>query len=57
MHDVDGPLITEWFYKALLERDVITLDDIPYALDEAVTRLRESNVSVARWATFMHIGG
>jgi hypothetical protein len=57
MHDWDGPLVAQWFYEVLLEREVIMLDDIPYALDEAVGRLRATGASVERWATFMHIGG
>jgi hypothetical protein len=56
MNDVDGPLMAKWFYEAILEKEVIELDDIPYALDQAVLRLRETGVSPNRWATFAHFG-
>jgi hypothetical protein len=56
MNDVDGPLVADLFYKRLFAEDVITLDAIPYALDYAVTELRNKGVSAERWATFIHMG-
>jgi hypothetical protein len=56
MYDRDGPMVAQWFYKALLENEMIDLDDIPYALDTAVQNLRQTGVPPARWATFMHLG-
>jgi hypothetical protein len=56
MHDMDGPKVAQWFYEALLENETIELDDIPYALDEAVQKLRDTGASPARWATYMHFG-
>ena len=56
MADADGPKMAQWFYEALLEHEVIQLNDIPYALDTAVQKLKESGVSRNRWATYMHWG-
>jgi hypothetical protein len=56
MHDQDGPRIAKWFYEALLENETIDLDDIPYALDDAVQKLRQAGAPVGRWATYMHLG-
>jgi hypothetical protein len=56
MSDYDGPRVAQWVYEALLKKDTLELDDIPYALDLAVRRLREEGVPASRWATFMHIG-
>jgi hypothetical protein len=59
MNDTDGPSIAEWFYDALLsesEEGGVNLDAIPYALDFAVRKLRESGASPGRWATFIHMG-
>jgi hypothetical protein len=56
MHDHDGPQMAQWVYEALLENDVLELDDIPYALDEAVQKLRHTGASPYRWATFVHLG-
>jgi hypothetical protein len=57
MCDEDGPSVAWYFYKTLFESDQVELDDIAYALDEAVQSLRRSNVPASRWASFMHIGG
>jgi hypothetical protein len=57
MGDVDGPAVAEGVYREILSRKEITLDDIPYALDAAVRRLRDSGVPASRWATFIHLGG
>jgi hypothetical protein len=56
MNDADGPRMAQWFYEALLEKEVIELDDIPYALDSAVQYLRQSGAPASRWATYMHWG-
>jgi hypothetical protein len=56
MNDADGPKMAQWFYEALLENETIELDDIPYALDAAVQKLRESGAPPRRWATYMHWG-
>jgi hypothetical protein len=54
MNGADGPKMAQWFYEALLENETIQLDDIPYALDSAVQKLRGEGVPAARWATYMH---
>ena len=57
MYDCDGPMMAQWFYEALLQKEVIDLDDIPYALDVAVQKLRKTDAQANRWATYMHMGG
>jgi hypothetical protein len=57
MHDKDGPEVARHFYERLLETDHLDLDDIPYALDEAVRVLRDAGVPASRWASFVHMGG
>jgi hypothetical protein len=57
MDDEDGPDIARWFYEGLFARKTLDLNDIAYALDGAVTKLRESRVPPSRWAAFIHIGG
>jgi hypothetical protein len=57
MHDADGPNVASRVYEALFRKDHLDLDDIPYALDEALESLRKAGVPAARWALFMHMGG
>jgi hypothetical protein len=56
MHDADGPVVAKIFYEELFKNGRPTADDIPYALDAAVSVLRESGVSADRWAPFVHFG-
>jgi hypothetical protein len=60
MGDLDGPVIAESIYSSLFKRDLesefFNPDDIPYALDEAVRRLRDSGLGPHFWATYIHIG-
>jgi hypothetical protein len=56
MGDVDGPLVSQHVYSALASKEQLDVDDIAYALDEAVHELRRHGVPPARWATFVHIG-
>lgn len=56
MYDADGPRMAQWFYEALLKKEEIDLDDIPYALDTAIQKLRAEGAPAARWATYMHMG-
>jgi hypothetical protein len=56
MSDTDGPLVAQWVYETLLEKEMFDLNDVPYALDDAVQRLRAQGVPAQRWATFMHTG-
>jgi hypothetical protein len=57
MHDQDGPQVAQRVYQRLLEKDRLDLNDIPYALDDAVCYLRESGLPASRWALFVHMGG
>jgi hypothetical protein len=57
MHDDDGPKLARRFYEALFQHEHVDLDDIPYALDEAIQTLRRAGVPASRWALFMHMGG
>jgi CHAT domain-containing protein len=54
--DDDGPAVARIFYKALLAEKMIDADAIAYALDAAVSKLRQDGVSPARWASFIHVG-
>ncbi|EIN08584.1 hypothetical protein PUNSTDRAFT_134957 [Punctularia strigosozonata HHB-11173 SS5] len=58
MEDVDGPLIAKSVYEDLFSRDAEYLnpDDIAYALDEAVLKLRLVHPEPSRWAPYIHLG-
>jgi hypothetical protein len=58
MRDVDGPLIVTTIYEQLFrgESEFLNPDDIAYALDDAVQKLRRQGVHPTRWAPFIHIG-
>jgi hypothetical protein len=57
MSDLDGPAMAEWVYKDLLQASSLDLEDVPYALDAAVERLRQTGAPPTRWAPFVHMGG
>lgn len=56
MNDLDGPFIAERVYKRILREEVLDLDAIPTALDDAVRDLRETGAPASRWATYVHFG-
>lgn len=56
MSDIDGPRVTKWFYEALFGEDVLSADQVPYALDSAVSKLRELGTPLERWVPFIHLG-
>lgn len=56
MNDYDGPAVATSVYTELLEADAFELDHVPYALDQAVQKLRKSGAPPSRWATFVHMG-
>jgi hypothetical protein len=56
MTDKDGPVVASSVYKTLFQEGVFDLDAVPYALDDAVRRLREEKVEARRWAVFIHMG-
>lgn len=59
MDDVDGPEVARTVYTELFQSGANMLDgeDIPYALDIAVQKLRERGLSASRWAPYVYIGG
>ncbi|EIN11274.1 hypothetical protein PUNSTDRAFT_62455, partial [Punctularia strigosozonata HHB-11173 SS5] len=58
MEDADGPFIARSVYEDLFggSSEYLNADDIPYALDRAVQKLRESHPNPSRWAPYIHIG-
>jgi hypothetical protein len=57
--DVDGPVFAEAFYRSWLAngRDgLVSLQDIPYALDDAYATLRAESNDPDRWGKLIHIG-
>jgi hypothetical protein len=58
MEDVDGPVIAASVYRDLFAEDVEFLDpdEVPYALDAAVQKLRRDHPQPSRWAPYIHIG-
>jgi CHAT domain-containing protein len=58
MGDVDGPQIAKKLYEEMFKGDSEYLDPavIPYALDDAVEKLREIDPNPSRWAPYIHIG-
>jgi hypothetical protein len=58
MGDVDGPRIAKSLYKEVFKGDseYIDPDDIAYALDGAVRRLRQDVRDPMRWAPYIHLG-
>jgi hypothetical protein len=57
MNDDDGPNVARRVYERLFREDHLRLDDVPYALDDAVHMLRDAGVPASRWALFVHMGG
>jgi hypothetical protein len=57
LNDADGPEVARIVYEELFRKDYLDLDDVAYALDDAVRALRTSGVDSSRWALFMHTGG
>jgi hypothetical protein len=53
----DGPTLAKTFYQELLKNDRLDLDNIAYALDEAIRQLRDGGAPPDRWAAFVHMGG
>jgi hypothetical protein len=58
MADVDGPMIAESVYKDIFDNDgdYVNPDDVVYALDAAVQRLRRLHPDPSRWAPYIHLG-
>jgi hypothetical protein len=67
MGDAQGPLAAKSIYEGLLGREDenVTLDDIPYLIDQAIEKLREQSLAGNKppfdpeayfWAQFVYIG-
>lgn len=58
MGDIDGPIVARRVYEELFRNNSEHLDPdvIPYALDDAVSELRQQGLHVSRWAPYVHIG-
>jgi hypothetical protein len=56
MSDKDGPIIADYVYEALFKEDMFDVNLVPYALDDAVRRLRERKLDAERWSVFVHMG-
>jgi hypothetical protein len=54
--DDDGPKVAKWFYEELFVTEIIVADRVAYALDAAVSKLRQEGVPLDRWAPFIHMG-
>jgi CHAT domain-containing protein len=58
MGDVDGPIVAKTVYSELFAGDgeMLDFDVVPYALDDAVRKLRAQGLEPSRWAPYIHIG-
>jgi CHAT domain-containing protein len=56
MADANGPIVASSVYNTLFKEDEFNLDDVPYALDDAVRLLRDQKKAPERWAVFVHMG-
>jgi hypothetical protein len=59
MRDLEGPQVAEGIYSALFKdrgSEHLDPDDVPYALDDAVQKLRLAGLDPSFWATYVHIG-
>jgi hypothetical protein len=59
MYVKDGPVLAEAFYRSWLanaRNGLVSLQDIPYALDDACAALRVIDARPIHWAAFVHIG-
>lgn len=53
---MDGPFVAKTVYEELWKNGALEADNVPFALDAAVAKLRRRGVPPARWAPFIHIG-
>jgi hypothetical protein len=60
MRDLDGPEVAQSIYSTLFKNEDhsehLDPDDVPYALDDVVQKLRMSGLDPSFWATYVHIG-
>lgn len=58
MSDADGPIVAKTVYETLYSgtSEYLNVEAVPYALDEAVGKLRARGLHSSRWAPYIHIG-
>ncbi|KAE9392588.1 hypothetical protein BT96DRAFT_967389 [Gymnopus androsaceus JB14] len=58
MNDQDGPTVADAVYGQLFAGDseYLNPNDIPYAVDAAVLKLKQAGIPPVRWAPYIHIG-
>ncbi|EIN05926.1 hypothetical protein PUNSTDRAFT_74062 [Punctularia strigosozonata HHB-11173 SS5] len=58
MEDIDGPTIAKSVYSDIFSNDGEHLDpdEVAYALDEAIQKLRKDHPDPSRWAPYVHLG-
>lgn len=56
INDEDGPRIAQAVYTRLFQTEYLDLDAIPFALDAAVSKLRQEGAPPSRWVPYIHMG-
>lgn len=57
MKDVDRPRVAAAVYKEFMESELLDVNSIPYALDDAVQSLRRMGAPPHRWVPYIiHVG-
>jgi hypothetical protein len=58
MEDIDGPMVAKSVYEDIFssQSEYIEPDDVAYALDTAVQKLRHVDQDSSRWAPYIHLG-
>jgi hypothetical protein len=55
---MDGPEVSKAICSELFggDSEYLNPNDVPYALDAAVEKLRKHRLPIERWAPYVHIG-
>lgn len=56
MNDEDGPFIARTVYQEFMKAKMLTPAVFPYALDLAVSKLRDMGAPPHRWVPYIHVG-
>lgn len=56
MDDADGPEISKMVYGKIFHDGMFYREEVPYALDAAIRKLRSNGAHPSRWATYIHMG-
>jgi hypothetical protein len=56
MPDRHGPRVAYKFYESLFSRRSFSLQDVSYALEDAICDLRKLGVPPIEWGVFIHVG-